>query len=114
MKALGPQHCPLMLVTAAPSLPRYSLFFDVVGSDEGPQSVRSNSKAVGAPPRLTALPSSPIRTAFLGGNRRDVETGAVKPLRLTLHFASPSVPLVGTPPVRPGQHSVCAQDNLRR
>jgi len=24
-----------MLVTAAPSLPRYSLFFDVVGSDEG-------------------------------------------------------------------------------
>jgi len=34
MKALGPQHCPLMLVTAAPSLPRYSLFFDVVGSDE--------------------------------------------------------------------------------
>src|SRR5262249_6259157 len=35
MKALGPQHCPLMPVTAAPSLPRYSVFFDVAGSDEG-------------------------------------------------------------------------------
>src|SRR6516164_3205862 len=34
MRALGPQHCPLMLVTAAPSIPRYSLFFDVAGNDE--------------------------------------------------------------------------------
>src|SRR5215468_3423723 len=30
-------------------------------------SACSNSEAVGDPPRLTALPSSPIRAAFLGG-----------------------------------------------
>src|SRR6516225_3340400 len=35
MKALGQEHCPLMPVTAAPSLPRYSLFFDVGQATRG-------------------------------------------------------------------------------
>jgi hypothetical protein len=38
-----------------------------------PTNARKDSKAVGGT-QPTALPSSPIRTAFLGGNRRDVET----------------------------------------
>jgi hypothetical protein len=33
----------------------------------------TNSKAVGAPPRLTALPSSPYRAVFLDSIRRAVE-----------------------------------------
>jgi len=35
-----------------------------------------DSKAAGAPPRLAALPSSPIHTVFLDGIVRAVETGS--------------------------------------
>ena len=58
--------------------------------------------------RLTALPTSPIRRAFLGGSRRVSKPGSeVCGGKLHLHpFRSKK-----GDPVRPSEHSVCAQGN---
>src|SRR5262249_21637806 len=68
-------------------------------------SAGSNSKVVGGMVP-TALPSSPIRTAFLGGNRWVVESAVKQVLMLHLRPRPPTQ--AGTTPVRRKKNSVRA------